>query len=99
MWDGGNISHYASERPRVLIDGEPQRAPWIDLADLRAKGAIVVWTCGENVRNRCGSDPEGMPAPLRRIAGNAQEQPLLKIPFRRGDMVLSVGWAILPPSP
>jgi 4-amino-4-deoxy-L-arabinose transferase-like glycosyltransferase len=99
MWDGGNISHYASERPRVLIDGEPQRAPWIDLADLRAKGAIVVWTCAENVRNRCGSDPEAMPAPLRRIAGNAQVQPLLKIPFRRGDMVLSVGWAILPPSP
>ena len=98
MWDGGNISHYASERPRVLIDGDPQRAPWIDLADLRARGAVVVWTCGENVRNRCGSDPGAMPAPLRRIAGNAQVQPLLKIPFRRGDMVLTVGWAILPPS-
>ncbi|MEX2036031.1 MAG: glycosyltransferase family 39 protein, partial [Xanthobacteraceae bacterium] len=44
MWDGGNVSHYAPERPRVLIDGRLRRAPWIDLGDLRARGAVVVWT-------------------------------------------------------
>ena len=41
MWDGGNVAHYAPEHPRVLIDGKPERAPWIDLADLRSKGAVV----------------------------------------------------------
>ena len=31
MWDGGNVEHYAPSHPRNLVDGEPQRAPWINL--------------------------------------------------------------------
>ena len=57
MWEGGNVAHYASEQPRVLIDGDPRRAPWIDLGDLRSKGAVVVWTDGY---------PAVMPIALRR---------------------------------
>jgi 4-amino-4-deoxy-L-arabinose transferase-like glycosyltransferase len=90
MWDGGNVAHYAREQPRVLIDGDPRRAPWIDLGDLRSKGAAVVWT---------GSDPTVMPVPLRRIAGDAQVQPPFTLPFRRGGGTLTVGWAILRPQP
>ena len=90
MWDGGNVGHYAPERPRVLIDGDPRRAPWIDLGDLRTKGAVVVWT---------GGDPTVMPIGLRGIAGDAQVQPPFTLPFRRGDGVLTVGWAILRPQP
>jgi len=90
MWDGGNVAHYAREQPRVLIDGDWRRAPWIDLGDLRSKGAVVVWT---------GSDPTVMPLGLRGIAGDAQIQPPFALPFRRGDHVLTVGWAILRPQP
>jgi hypothetical protein len=90
MWDGGNVAHYAPEQPRVLIDGDPRRAPWIDLGDLRSKGAVVVWTSG---------DPNVMPVRLRNIAGDAQVQPPFTLPFRRGDQVLTVGWAILRPQP
>ena len=90
MWDGGNVAHYAPEQPRVLIDGDWRRAPWIDLGDLRSKGAVVVWT---------GSDPTVMPLALRRVAGEAQIQPPFTLPFRRGDQVLTVGWAILRPQP
>lgn len=90
MWTGGNVGHYAREQPRVLIDGDPRRAPWIDLGDLRTKGAVVVWT---------GSDPAVMPLALRGIAGDAQVQPPFTLPFRRGDQVLTVGWAILRPLP
>jgi hypothetical protein len=90
MWDGGNVGHYAREQPRVLIDGDWRRAPWIDLGDLRSKGAVVVWT---------GSDPTVMPVGLRGIAGDAQIQPPFTLPFRRGDGVLIVGWAILRPQP
>ncbi len=90
MWDGGNVAHYAREQPRVLIDGDPHRAPWIDLGDLRSKGAVVVWTDG---------DPTVMPVRLRGIAGDAQVQPPFRLPFRRGDHVLTVGWAILRPQP
>jgi Dolichyl-phosphate-mannose-protein mannosyltransferase len=90
MWDGGNVAHYAREQPRVLIDGQPRRAPWIDLGDLRSKGAVVVWTA---------SDPAVMPVELRTVGGDAQVQPPFTLPFRRGDHVLTVGWAILRPQP
>jgi 4-amino-4-deoxy-L-arabinose transferase-like glycosyltransferase len=90
MWLGGNVSHYASGiRPRVLIDGQPQRAPWIDLADLRKKGAVVVWV---------DEDTDKIPERYRTIAANAELQPGFSLPFLRGKRdPLKVGWAILPP--
>jgi heme A synthase len=90
MWEGGNVAHYAREQPRVLIDGNPRRAPWIDLGDLLNKGAVVVWS---------GEDPAVIPVGLRGLAGDAQVQPPFTLPFRRGEGVLTVGWAILRPKP
>ena len=90
MWDGGNVEHYAPEHPRLLVDGSPARAPWIDLADLRARGAVVVWTEG---------DLQVLPVALRTIAADAAVQQPFLLPFRRGDQVLYVGWAILLPKP
>jgi hypothetical protein len=90
MWDGGNVAHYASEQPRVLIDGKPARAPWINLADLKARGAVVVWTAG---------DLHVMPPELRTIAADAAVQPPFLLHYRRGDASLNVGWAILLPRP
>jgi hypothetical protein len=88
MWDGGNVSHYAPSQPRVLIDGKPTRAPWIDLADLKARGALVVWTAG---------DPHVMPPELRIVAADAAVQPPFVLKDLRGDNVTNVGWAILLP--
>jgi 4-amino-4-deoxy-L-arabinose transferase-like glycosyltransferase len=90
MWDGGNVGHYAPERPRVLIDGRPERAPWIDLGDVASKGAVVLWT---------DSDPRVLPVRLRNLASEAQVQEPFTIPYRRGDHEVSVGWAILRPQP
>ncbi|MFL6797594.1 MAG: glycosyltransferase family 39 protein [Xanthobacteraceae bacterium] len=90
MWDGGNVAHYAREQPRVLIDGDPRRAPWIDLGDLRSKGAVLVWT---------GDDPLVIPIGLRSIAGDAQVQPPITLPYRRGEGTLTAGWAIMRPQP
>ena len=47
MWLAGNLAHYSPDQPHVLIDGLPRRAPWIDLADMRAKGALLVWDVGD----------------------------------------------------
>ena len=90
MWDGGNVAHYSPERPqpRVLIDGLPRRAPWIDLADLKAKGAVVVWT---------ESDPQVLPAAFAPIAAGAELGAPFDLQFRRGGSVLHVGWAISKP--
>jgi hypothetical protein len=90
MWDGGNVAHYARSQPRVLIDGNPVRAPWIDLADLRARGALVVWTAG---------DPNVIPIALRTIAVDAKVQPPFTLKDRRGDLTVEVGWAVLQKQP
>jgi hypothetical protein len=88
MWMGGNVAHYAPEHPRVLIDGKPARAPWIDLADLKARGAVVVWPIG---------DRPDMPPEYAAVAQGAIVQPPLRIPFRATNRELTVGWAIVPP--
>jgi hypothetical protein len=90
MWDGGNVAHYARTRPqpRVLVDGSPEHAPWIDLADLRKRGAAVVWTEG---------DPHVLPPGLAAAAPGAQVGAPFDLRYHRGDGVVHVGWAILPP--
>jgi hypothetical protein len=88
MWDGGNLSHYSPDQPRVLIDGLPARAPWIDLGDLREKGAVLVWTQG---------DPKQIPPEFAGVAPGAELGAPFDLPMRRGDGTIHVGWAILKP--
>ncbi len=87
MWLGGNIGHYGADHPRTLIDGDPARAPWIDVADLRRNGAAVVWV----------GDADNMPAQYASVAGRAVMQAPLTFPMRLGKRVMSIGWAIIPP--
>ena len=88
MWTGGNVAHYAPEHPRNLIDGEPRRAPWIDLADLKKRGAVVVWT---------EADTANVPARLGAVTTGAEVQPAFSLPYRRGKGEARFGWAILRP--
>ena len=90
MWDGGNVAHYSHEspQPRVLIDGLPRRAPWIDMADLRAKGAAIVWT---------NHDPRVLPDGFAAVAPGAEVGAPFDLPYRRGEGAVHVGWAILRP--
>jgi hypothetical protein len=74
----------------VLIDGDPRRAPWIDLPDLQARGAAVVWIAG---------DPRTLPQEYGAVAEGAQVQEPFTVRFRRGEARLTVGWAVLPPQP
>ncbi|HTS42300.1 MAG TPA: glycosyltransferase family 39 protein [Xanthobacteraceae bacterium] len=90
MWTGGNVAHYAPEHPRVVIDGSPRRAPWIDLGDLRARGAIVVWTDG---------DPRVLPVAYRNLASDAEIQEPFLLPYRWFKGQVLVGWAVLRPRP
>ena len=90
MWTGGNVAHYAPEHPRVLIDGNPSRAPWIDLGDVNARGAVVVWTEG---------DPRVLPIVFRNVAVDAEIQEPFTLPYRKGAGEVQVGWAVLRPRP
>ncbi len=88
MWDGGNLAHYSTDQPQVLIDGEPQRAPWIDLGDLRKQGAVVVWTQG---------DTATLPPQFAAVAAGAEVGAPFDLPMRRGPGTVHVGWAVLKP--
>jgi hypothetical protein len=88
MWLGGNVSAYASERPRNVIDGKPARSPWIDLDDLRRCGAVVVWSDG---------DRQKLPNEFAGIAAGAEVQPPFWLPMRAGNGRLEFGWAVLRP--
>jgi len=88
MWDGGNLAHYSPAQPRVLVDGNPARAPWIDPADLKRQGAIVVWTEGDLTK---------VPKQFAAVAGGAEVQAPLLLRNRRGDGSVYAGWAILKP--
>ena len=90
MWDGGNLAHYSPDQPQVLVDGEPKRAPWISLADLKRQGAVVVWTAG---------DLRHVPEQYQSIAPGAVVQKPILLRFRRGRSNVYVGWAILPAKP
>jgi len=89
MWVGGNVAHYSADRPRVLIDGSPARAPWIDLGDLKARGAAVVWVVGDRTI---------VPQEYRAVAAGVQIGAPFTLPARNGIGEVEVGWAILPPS-
>ncbi len=91
IYPAGALSHYAREgRPRVLIDGDPKRAPWIDIADLRRHGAVVLWF---------DFDRKALPPYAMQVAKDAVVQPPAEVPWlwRRGIVENGIGWAILKP--
>ena len=96
MWEAGNIAHYAPEHPRVLVDGAPRRTPWIDLADVRTRGAIVVWPVGSTEMDKSA---EMLPVAYHAIANGAQIQPSLTLPLHLGAGLKGIGWAVLRPQP
>ena len=91
MWDGGNVAHYAPEHP----PRPDRRQSWARTLDRSRRPAEQ----GRRGGVRTAGDPAVMPVGLRRLAGDAQVQPPFELPYRRGDHILTVGWAILRPQP
>jgi Dolichyl-phosphate-mannose-protein mannosyltransferase len=38
-----NVAVYSPDRPHVVVHGDPRLSPWIDVADLERRGAVLVW--------------------------------------------------------
>ena len=64
MWDGGNVGHYAPERPRVLIDGRPA-AGAVDRPRRSAGRAARSW-CGPMAAIRACCRRPTAPSPTTR---------------------------------
>jgi Dolichyl-phosphate-mannose-protein mannosyltransferase len=42
-WVAGHVSFFSPDHPLVLRNGSPADSPWIDIHDVRRRGAVVVW--------------------------------------------------------
>ena len=41
-----NLAVYSPDRPHVVVHGDPNLSPWIDMTDLRRRGGVLVWEEG-----------------------------------------------------
>jgi hypothetical protein len=41
-----NVVVYSPDRPHVIVHGDPKLSPWIDINDVRRRGAVLVWEEG-----------------------------------------------------
>jgi hypothetical protein len=87
------VAFGSRDRPHVFVDADPKRAPWIDQARLRQRGAVVVWT----VRGLNPAPPAELARRLPPLAGEAIV-PLNWVRPGRLDPV-RLGWAMIPPQP
>jgi len=96
IWPAGNVAYYASERPHVFMMGDYTISPWIDSADLKREGGIIVWC----VRYCIGRGVNEQPPPfIHEEFPQADVQPWLTLPRQTGADVEPVimAWAFLPP--
>lgn len=38
-----NMCYYSPDHPRAFFNHDPKLSPWIDLADVKKRGAVIVW--------------------------------------------------------
>jgi hypothetical protein len=77
----------------VIVHGDPALSPWIDAADLRRRGAVLVWEDGQADAARLQRWAETFPG--------MELQPPLVLPRQtlRPTRPVRVNWALVPPRP
>lgn len=90
-WIGGLAALYSPDRPQVLASGVPEASPWIDMADLRRRGALVVWL----VRDGAGELPPVYASRFPRAEPLARQR--IGWPGGLPIRPLELGLAIVPP--
>jgi 4-amino-4-deoxy-L-arabinose transferase-like glycosyltransferase len=85
MQAGGSIAFDLPYRVRVLTDGDPAEAPWIDIADLKRRGALIV-------------SPGGLPPGVKVLGEEPVDVVSVERPMRRGATDEPMVFARLPAS-
>jgi 4-amino-4-deoxy-L-arabinose transferase-like glycosyltransferase len=67
-----NIAVYSPDRPHVIVHGNPTKSPWIDMADVLRRGAVLVWQPQPSAT--------GLPENLKATFPRAELQPPLRLP-------------------
>ena len=68
-----NIAFFAPSDPRIFIDADPEKAPWLSYDELQKQGGIMVWDAAIE-----GSE---IPARLRKKEITAIVQPPITVPW------------------
>jgi 4-amino-4-deoxy-L-arabinose transferase-like glycosyltransferase len=66
------VAVYSADRPHVIVHGDPDLSPWIDLADVRRRGAVFIWDWGWSQL--------GIPENIEATFPDAELQPRLMLP-------------------
>lgn len=92
LWLAGNITFYSPDQPQSFTEGSVERAPWIDLVQLRHCGAVVVW--------QPALTGGVMPEIYSRLFPQMLDQPAFDLPKPKRalpDARFSIDWAIVTP--
>jgi len=89
MWTTANVTLFSADRPSMFLHHDLEQSPWIDIADVREKGVLVLWR---------GADAP----PSAQIAAqypDLERQGVLVVPYQGAEHMppARVNWAIVPP--
>jgi hypothetical protein len=91
------VAVYSPDRPRVIVRCDPSLSPWINMADVHRRGAVLAW----DARLVTPTDFRQWQAAL----GDYQTRPVMILPRRtlladpRSLQPTRVFYAVLPPKP
>ncbi|MEA2907127.1 MAG: hypothetical protein QOI12_4514 [Alphaproteobacteria bacterium] len=87
-----NVAVYSADRPHVVVHGDPKLSPWIDMDDLRRRGAVLVWEEGH---------PGAHLEEWRKVFGGFDIQPPLVLARQTWHPVrpVRIVYAFVPPQP
>lgn len=91
-WLSGNISFYSDDHPAVFPEWNKKHAPWINVNDMLAKGAVFVWDI-----NAHGT----LPISIQKKFPQLEKIVILEFLWKRNKAHLEpikVGMAFLPPA-
>jgi 4-amino-4-deoxy-L-arabinose transferase-like glycosyltransferase len=88
-----NVAVYSPDRPHVIVHGDLSLSPWVDPADLKRRGVVLVWEQGPGAPD--------LPEALRARYPTLEVQPLLVLPRQtlRPVRPAIIGYAFVPPQP
>ncbi|MHB1222154.1 MAG: glycosyltransferase family 39 protein [Gammaproteobacteria bacterium] len=90
-WSGGNVGFHSSDHPAVWIEWSSEKAPWVDVDEMKKKGAVFIWTI---------SDREKLPKDIYERFPRLHETQVIELPLYRNTRHLppvKIGVAVLPP--
>jgi 4-amino-4-deoxy-L-arabinose transferase-like glycosyltransferase len=87
-----NVAVYSPDRPHVVVHGRPRISPWIDMADLKKRGVVVIWEDGLEL---------AQPDEWRKTFGAEGEPQYLEVPRHSGGRTpkARIKYWVVPPRP